>query len=99
MYRAFLLRLQINSLGLFDDRLKSLVGVTTAFLLPDEGADAFSVDLKAHKIRGALQVTSHELRVTSCELQATRCELRVASGDVRRKAGGGGESPQASSIL
>ena len=39
----------IASLGLFDDRLKGLVGITEAFLLGD---DEFMVDLKEHKIRG-----------------------------------------------
>ena len=39
----------IASLGLFDDRLKGLVGITEAFLLGD---DAFMVDLKENKIRG-----------------------------------------------
>ena len=39
----------IKSLGLFDDRLKGLVGVTEAFLLGD---DAFAVGIKENKIRG-----------------------------------------------
>ena len=39
----------VHSLGLFDDRLKGLVGITEAFLL---GGDEFMVDLKEHKIRG-----------------------------------------------
>ena len=39
----------INSLGLFDDRLKGLVAITEAFLLGD---DEFMVDLKEHKIKG-----------------------------------------------
>jgi hypothetical protein len=39
----------IASLGLFDDRLKGLVGITETFLLGD---DEFMVDLKEHKIRG-----------------------------------------------
>ena len=37
----------IYSLGLFDDRLKSLTSITQAFLL---GGDAFAVDLGEHKI-------------------------------------------------
>ncbi len=43
------LRALINPLGLFDDRLKTLVSITRAFLL---GPDAFSVDLAENKIRG-----------------------------------------------
>ena len=39
----------VYSLGLFDDRLKSLTSITQAFLL---GGDVFSVDLKEHKIHG-----------------------------------------------
>ena len=45
------LRELVNSLGLYDDRLKSLTAIATAFLLP-EGGDEFAVDLKEHKIRG-----------------------------------------------
>lgn len=47
------LRALINSLGLFDDRLRSLTAITTAFLA---GADAFDVTLQpAHKIHGVGQ--------------------------------------------
>jgi methyl-CpG-binding domain protein 4 len=47
------LRELINSLGLFDDRLRSLTAITTAFLA---GADAFDVGLQPpHKIHGVGQ--------------------------------------------
>ena len=48
------LRERINSLGLFDDRLKSLLAITRAFLGVDAPPEksAFGVDLKEHKIHG-----------------------------------------------
>ena len=45
-------------MGLFDDRIRSLVAITRAFLGRDvgddaeKGADEFAVDLKENKIRG-----------------------------------------------
>ena len=64
------LRALINSLGLFDDRLKSLTAITTAFLLPENG-DAFAVDLKAHKIRGIGEFGYHSWLIFCCDLGDT----------------------------
>jgi len=67
------LRELVNSLGLFDDRLKSLTAITTAFLLPAEGAgDAFEVGLKEpHKIRGIGEFGYHSWLIFCRDLGGT----------------------------
>jgi hypothetical protein len=55
------LRELIHSLGLFDDRLRSLTAITTAFLA---GADAFSAGLQPpHKIHGVGQFGVDSFRI------------------------------------
>jgi methyl-CpG-binding domain protein 4 len=55
------LRPRINSLGLFDDRLRSLSAITAAFLA---GADQFEVALAPpHKIHGVGQFGVHSFLI------------------------------------
>lgn len=55
------LRALINSLGLFDDRLRSLAAITTAFLA---GEDRFEPGLlPAHKIHGVGQFGVHSFQI------------------------------------
>jgi len=55
------LRALINSLGLFDERLKSLTAITTAFLA---GEDTFEVGLAPpHKIHGVGQFGVHSFQI------------------------------------
>ncbi|EOD35093.1 hypothetical protein EMIHUDRAFT_110939 [Emiliania huxleyi CCMP1516] len=76
------LRGLVNSLGLFDDRLKSLLAITTAFLLPAEGEDAFAVDLKkreqgGHKIHGVGEFGWHSWLIFCRDMGAT---LKLEAG-------------------
>ena len=50
----------VHSLGLFDDRLKGLRGVTEAFLF---GRDDFDVDPKTHKTRGIGEFGHHSFLI------------------------------------
>lgn len=63
------LRERINSLGLFDDRLKSLTAITRAFLL---GADAFEVGLAPpHKVHGVGKFGVHSFLIFCRDQGAT----------------------------
>jgi len=67
----------MHSLGLFDDRLKGLIGVTQAFLVGD---DCFQIDLKEHKVRGIGEFGYHSwlifTRDQGATLHANDCALK-----------------------
>ena len=68
----------VHSLGLFDDRLKGLRGVTEAFLF---GRDDFDVDPKTHKTRGIGEFGHHSFlifcRDAGASLKANDCALKT----------------------
>ena len=62
----------VHSLGLFDDRLKGIIGITQAFLL---GGDAFAVDLGENKIRGIGKFGWHSWLIFCRDMGRTlKCE-------------------------
>ena len=93
------LRVLINSLGLFDDRLKALISITQAFLL---GEDTFAVDLKQHKIRGIGEFGHHSFLIFCRDGGATLkandealksfCRWRVKSAAKERDGGAASSS-------